>query len=119
MDDFSRAHIDRFLDDLGGRESIAILSSLGEVGRCDTSEVEAGHAFVQRECKMKGFHTHAGIFPELSAVFTAHKQRSIQRKAMAHVPKEIKKMGRPAKCKATTLRDKVLERLSRDKVRHS
>jgi hypothetical protein len=74
-DDFTQHHITRYGADLGGQESLFVLASVAESLRLDTSRVEAGHSFWQREARVKGLQTIADSLPSVSATWVLHKQR--------------------------------------------
>ena len=77
-DDFSHDFITDFGDSLGGPESMAVLASVGDSVRCDTSRIETGHSFWQREARLKGTQVLADTHASVSATFVQHRQRCIE-----------------------------------------
>ena len=85
-DDFSNDHIAKYGDALGGKESLFVLACIADSVRLDTSRIETGHSYWQREARLKGFQTVADSLPSISATWVLHKQRIFEACGKKSVP---------------------------------
>ncbi|CAK0861828.1 unnamed protein product [Prorocentrum cordatum] len=82
-------------EQLASDEAVAVLQSIAEVTRTETSAIETGHAYVLRQSSTRGLHCKAEDFIHASAAFTLCKARTFEMKpGLQSAAKRPAKLGR-------------------------
>ena len=97
-DDYTNDHIQAYIDDLAGEESVAVATLVVDEACVATVRSECGHSFWQREARLRSVQTKVDSFHSTNATHILHAQRQIER-AYKRTIKYPRKPGRKPKKK--------------------